>query len=58
LRAWSLVNPLSEGFSALKQSVFPWSNVAGAPAVVEALAAIEAAHAAARAEASRILQGM
>jgi TolB-like protein len=58
LRAWSLVNPLSEGFSALKQSVFPWSNVAAAPAVAAALAEIEAAHAAARAEAARILQGM
>jgi len=57
-RAWSLVNPLSEGFTALKQSVFPWSNVAAAPAVVEALAQIEAAHSATRAEVARILQGM
>ena len=57
-RAWSLVNPLSEGYTALKQSVFPWSNVAAAPAVVEALARIEAAQSATRAEAAKILQGM
>jgi len=56
-RAWSLVNPLSEGYAALKQSVFPWSNVASAPAVIDALAQIEAAHSAMRADVAKILQG-
>jgi TolB-like protein len=55
-RAWGLVNPLSEGYTALKQSVFPWSNVAAAPAVAEALAQIEAAQSAARDDLAKILQ--
>jgi hypothetical protein len=58
LRAWGAVNPLVDGQIALRQSVFPWSNVAAAPAVVAALARIDAAQARARAEAARILPGI
>jgi hypothetical protein len=38
--------------------VFPWSNVAGSPAVAEALALVDAATARVRADAVRILQGL
>ncbi|HSP92210.1 MAG TPA: protein kinase [Vicinamibacterales bacterium] len=58
LRAWGAVNPLVDGQIALRQSVFPWSNVAAAPAVVAALARIDAAQARARADAARILPGI
>jgi len=58
LRAWGVVNPVLDGQIALRQSVFPWSNVAATPAVTEALARIAAAMAAARADAAKVLQGM
>ena len=58
LRAWGVVNPVVDGQIALRQSVFPWSNVAASPVVVEALTRIDAAMAAARAEAVKILAGM
>jgi hypothetical protein len=58
LRAWGAVNPIVDGQIALRQSVFPWSNVAAAPAVIDALARINAAQARLRAEAATILQGM
>jgi hypothetical protein len=58
LRAWGAVNPVVDGQTALKQSVFPWSNVAASPAVIKALARIDAARARLRAEAATILQGM
>jgi serine/threonine protein kinase/tetratricopeptide (TPR) repeat protein len=58
LRAWGAVNPIVDGQIALRQSVFPWSNVAAAPAVIDALARINAALARLRAEAATILQGM
>jgi len=58
LRAWGVVNPVVDGQIALRQSVFPWSNVAASPAVVEALTRIDAAMAAARADAARILTGL
>ena len=58
LRAWGVVNPVVDGQIALRQSVFPWSNVSASPAVVEALTRIDAAMAAARAEAVKILAGM
>jgi TolB-like protein len=57
-RAWGVVNPVVDGQIALRQSVFPWSNVSASPEVVDALARIDAAVAAARAEAARILVGM
>jgi TolB-like protein len=57
LRAWGMVNPLSDGLLALRQSVFPWGNVAEAPAVQDALAQIESANAGTRAEAAKILGG-
>jgi tetratricopeptide (TPR) repeat protein len=58
LRAWGAVNPVVDGHMALRQAVFPWSNVAASPAVADALALVDAALASARAEAARILQGM
>jgi TolB-like protein len=58
LRAWSAVNPVVDGQSALRQSVFPWSNVAASPAVAGALERIDAAIARSRADATKILQGM
>jgi TolB-like protein len=58
LRAWGIVNPVVDGQIALRQSVFPWSNVSASPAVLEALARIDDAVAAARAEAAKILQGL
>jgi len=58
LRAWGAINPLVDGQIALRQSVFPWSNVAASPAVAEALARIDAAIAAVRADAAKILQGI
>jgi hypothetical protein len=58
LRAWGAVNPLVDGLIALRQSVFPWSRVAASPAVIDALARIDAALARQRAEAAKILQGL
>ena len=58
LRAWGTVNAVIDGQTALRQSVFPWSNVAGSPAVAAALARIDAALARERAGAARILQGL
>jgi hypothetical protein len=58
LRAWGVVNPVVDGQIALRQSVFPWSNVAASPAVVEALTRIDTAVAVARADAARILTGL
>jgi hypothetical protein len=47
-----------DGQIALRQSVFPWSNVAASPGVVDALARIDAALARQRARAAAILAGM
>jgi serine/threonine protein kinase len=58
LRAWGAVNPLVDGQSALRQSVFPWSNVAASPVVTEALARIDTARARTRAEAAKIFKGL
>jgi TolB-like protein len=58
IRAWGAVNPVVDGTIALKQSVFPWSKVAASPAVIEALARVDASLARLRAEATKILQGM
>jgi TolB-like protein len=58
LHAWGAVNPLVDGHTALKQSVFPWSNVVASPAVIDALARIDASLARLRADAATILQGM
>ena len=58
LRAWGVVNPVVDGQIALRQSVFPWSNVAASPAVVEALTRVDAAIAGARRDAARILLGI
>jgi len=57
-RAWGLVNPVVDGQSALRQSVFPWSSIASSPAVADALTRIDAAVASARADAAKTLQGM
>jgi TolB-like protein len=58
LRAWGVVNPVIDGQIALRQSVFPWSNVAASPAVIEAITRIDAAIAAVRTDAARVLQGL
>ena len=58
LRAWGSVNAVIDGQAALRQSVFPWSNVAASPAVIAALARIDEALVKERAGAARILQGM
>jgi hypothetical protein len=58
LRAWGVVNPVLDGYLALRQSAFPWSNVAASPAVADALALVDAAAARARADAAKVLQGM
>jgi len=58
LRAWGMVNPVVDGLIGLRQSVFPWSNVATAPAVVDALKQVDAAIAITRTEAAKVLQGM
>ena len=58
LRAWGMVNPVVDGLIGLRQSVFPWSNVATAPAVVDALKQVDAAIASTRTEAAKVLQGM
>jgi len=58
LRTWGNVNAVMDGQAALRQSVFPWGNVSGSPAVAAALARIDAALARERAGAARILQGM
>jgi hypothetical protein len=58
LRAWGVVNAVVDGQLALRQSVFPWGNVAASPAVIEALGLIDAANARARADAAKILQGL
>ena len=58
LRAWGMVNPVVDGQGALRQSVFPWGNVAASPAVVDALTRIDAAVATARADAAKTLQGL
>jgi len=58
LRAWGAVNPVVDGQISLRQSVFPWSNVARSPAVIDALARIDASLARLRAEAAGLLQGL
>ena len=58
MRAWGIVNPVVDGQIALRQSVFPWSNVAASPAVIDAVARIDAAIAAARADVAKILHGL
>jgi hypothetical protein len=58
LRAWGAVNPVVDGQIALRQSVFPWSNVARSPAVVDARARLDGLLARLRAEAAAVLQGM
>ena len=58
LRAWGAVNGLLDGTAALRQGVFPWSNVAGAPAGVDAMRRLDAALVLARTDAAKILAGM
>jgi len=57
LRGLGAVNPIVDGQIALRQSVFPWSNVAASPAVIDARARIEASLARLRAEAAAVLRG-
>ncbi len=58
LRAWGEVSGLLDGLDAARDRVFPWSNVAGAPAVVEALSSLRAALSRTASDAARILHGM
>ena len=57
LRAWGEVSGVMDGLDAARDGVFPWSNVAGAPAVVEAAASVRAALNRSAADAARILEG-
>jgi len=50
---WGAVNPVVDGQIALRQSVFPWSNVAKSPAVVDARTRLDGLLARLRAEARR-----
>lgn len=58
LRAWGAVNALLDGQSGLRQGVFPWSNVAEAPAVIAAMKRLDAALVRARGDAAKVLEGM
>jgi len=58
LRAWGAVNAVLDGQAALRQAVYPWSAVAGSPAVAEAMKRIDATRARVRAEAAKILEGL
>jgi TolB-like protein len=58
LRAWGAVNPVVDGQIALRQSVFPWSNVARSPAVADARTRLDGLLARLRADAAAVLQGM
>jgi hypothetical protein len=46
------------GHAGLRQRVFPWGKVAGAPAVTEAMKRLEAALIRARADAAKLLEGL
>jgi hypothetical protein len=58
LRVWGEVNAVLSGQAGLRQRVFPWGNVADAPAVTEAMARLDAALIRARADAAKVLQGL
>ena len=58
LRAWGAVNGLLDGVAAMRQDLFPWGNVAEAPAVVDAMKQLDAALLRSRGEAAKILGGM
>ena len=58
LRAWGEVSGLLDGLDAARDGVFPWSNVAGAPAVAEAAASLRAALGRTASDAARILDGV
>ena len=58
LRAWGSASVVLDGETGLKQGVFPWGNVATAPAVVEAVKRLDAALVRSRADAARVLAGL
>jgi len=57
LRAWGEVSGLLDGLDAARDGVFPWSNVARAPAVAEAAAALGAALSRTASDAARVFDG-
>ena len=58
LREWGAVSAVLSGHAGLRQRVFPWGKVAGAPAVTEAMKRLEAALIRARADAAKLLEGL
>jgi TolB-like protein len=58
LRVWGAVNAVLSGQAGLRQRVFPWGNVADAPAMTDAISRLEAALIRARADAAKVLQGL
>lgn len=58
LRAWGAVNGLLDGMAAMRQDLFPWGNVAKAPAVVDAMKRLDTALLRSRGDAATLLGGM
>jgi hypothetical protein len=58
LRVWGAVNAVLSGQAGLRQRVFPWGNVAEAPAMIDVIARLDAALIRARADAAKVLQGL
>jgi hypothetical protein len=58
LRLWGAVNAVLSGQAGLRQRVFPWGNVAEAPAMTDAMTRLNAALIRARAGAAKVLEGL
>jgi hypothetical protein len=58
LRVWGAVNAVLSSRAGLRQRVFPWGNVAEAPAMIDVIARLDAALIRARADAAKVLQGL
>jgi TolB-like protein len=58
LRLWGTVNAVLSGRAGFRQRVFPWGNVAEAPAMIDALARLDAALVRARGDAAKVLDGL
>jgi hypothetical protein len=58
LRVWGAVNAVMSGQAGLRQRVFPWGNVAEAPAMTDAITRLNAALIRARADAAKVLEGL
>ncbi len=58
LRMWGATNAVLAPLPSIRQQIFPWGAVARQPVFVRAVASLDAALIRARAEATRILDGL